>query len=94
MPVDVEFVITEGWEKEKNKRFGGCAVALFKDAETGKTLFQFAPTLDHCDELEAFFKDVRTLDAHNKAIYAMKMRFEDISKRVTSSSCGGCDGEA
>lgn len=87
MPVKLEFVITEGWKKEENKRSGPVAVALFKDSVSGSTLFQFAPTLEDCDRLEKFFTRVRELDGHNKKIYALMQIVKEESEMTVKEVC-------
>lgn len=95
MPVRVEYrTRNEGWKAGENGRFGMVAVAVFKDAASGQRLFEWAPTLGDCNDMELFCNLVESLDRLNKQLYAMKKTIEEINKPENAVVGDACECNA
>jgi hypothetical protein len=85
MPVDFEVRITEGWKAKKNGRIGPVVEWKFYDTKDGKTLFKFAPTLDHLNRIAMGIKHVKDVDLINKELikqYEEAKKINDLKGRL------------
>ena len=68
MPVKMSSGYLEnGWKASENNRFGYVYVIEFKDVETGKVIFKWAPSLDDMEFMVRYhFERIKKLDRKHK----------------------------
>lgn len=83
MSVIFEKVLTLGWRHDENGRFGDVIVWRFRDSESKKILFEYAPKLSDKDFIVEIMNDVYWYDEECKSLLdKARARGLKISSRV------------
>jgi len=82
MPIKKEIGFAKGWKADENDRYGFCVVVKFKDTDTGKTLFQYAPCHDEAGWWVKFFEYLLSYDLMVKKLRGMN------DEGLKQGSCG------
>lgn len=77
MPVKLEIAIREGWKASDNSRFGEVMEIRFKDAETNKIMFRYAPK---CEDKAFWLNTFKILGRYDNQLKKLRVIVDQIAK--------------